>query len=234
MTGSWLWRRNTKEGWADVAEADRDQLMTIFDRLFTAYGPRHWWPARTPYEMMVGAILTQNTAWTNVEKAIRNFEDQLSPEFVAAVSLEELAGIIKPCGYFNQKARHLKHLTSWFEAYDYDVSLVTRVDEQRLRQELLAVKGVGPETADSILLYALEQPFFVIDAYTRRLLTRLGWEVPVKYDQLQLMMEASLPRDTHLYGEFHALIVEHAKRHCRKSPACLDCPLEDLCRQRLA
>ena len=115
MTGSWLWRRNTKEGWADVAEADRDQLMTIFDRLFTAYGPRHWWPARTPYEMMVGAILTQNTAWTNVEKAIRNFEDQLSPEFVAAVSLEELAGIIKPCGYFNQKARHLKHLTSWFE-----------------------------------------------------------------------------------------------------------------------
>ena len=216
-----------------MAEADRDQLMNIFDRLFTAYGPRHWWPAPTPYEMMVGAILTQNTAWTNVEKAIRNFNDRLYPEFVAAVSLEELAGIIKPCGYFNQKARCLKHLTSWFEAYNYDVSQVTRVDGQCLRQELLAVKGVGPETADSILLYALDQPFFVIDAYTRRLLTRLGWEVPVKYDQLRLVMEVSLPRDTHLYGEFHALIVEHAKRHCRKSPACLDCPLEDLCRKRL-
>lgn len=217
-----------------MAEADRDQLMNIFDRLFRAYGPRHWWPAPTPYEMMVGAILTQNTAWTNVEKAIRNFENRLSPEFVATVSLEELAGIIRPCGYFNQKARHLKHLTSWFETYNYDVSLVTKVDGQCLRQELLAVKGVGPETADSILLYALDQPFFVIDAYTRRLLTRLGWEVPARYDRLRLMMEVSLPRDTHLYGEFHGLIVEHAKRYCRKKPACLDCPLEDLCRKRLA
>jgi len=216
-----------------VAEAGREQLMTIFIRLLAAYGPRHWWPARTSYEMMVGAILTQNTAWSNVEKAIRNFDDRLTPEFVAAVSLEELAGIIKPCGYFNQKAKHLKHLTSWFEAYDYDVRQIKK-DGQQLRQELLAVKGVGPETADSILLYALDQPFFVIDAYTRRLLARLGWEVPARYDQLRLIMEASLPRDTHLYGEFHALIVEHAKRHCRKSPACLDCPLEDLCQKGLA
>ncbi|MEQ8199933.1 MAG: endonuclease [Syntrophomonadaceae bacterium] len=215
-----------------MAEAVKHRLMTVFDRLLAAYGPRHWWPAETPYEMMVGAILTQNTAWTNAEKAINNFSGRLSPEFVAAVSLEELAGIIKPCGYFNQKARHLKHLTSWFETFDYDVNRVLRVDGQSLRRELLAVKGVGPETADSILLYALDQPFFVIDVYTRRLLSRIGWEETARYEQLRLEMESLLPRDTCLYGEFHALIVEHAKHHCRKKPACTSCPLADLCRQR--
>lgn len=141
-----------------MPEAGREQLMTIFDRLLAAYGPRHWWPARTSYEMMVGAILTQNTAWSNVEKAIRNFDDRLTPEFVAAVSLEELAGIIKPCGYFNQKAKHLKHLTSWFEAYDYDVRQIKRMASSCGRNCWLS-KEWDQKTADSILLYALDQPF---------------------------------------------------------------------------
>lgn len=225
--------REAEEG-LQMCEGTRFRLMTVFDRLLTAYGPRNWWPAGTPYEMMVGAILTQNTAWTNVEKALRNFGDRLSPRFVAAASHEELTRIIKPCGYFNQKARCLKDLTRWFETYDYDITQVIGLNGESLRRELLIVKGVGPETADSILLYALDHPFFVIDAYTRRLLWRIGWDATAPYEQLRLEIEALLPRDTYLYGEFHALIVEHAKRHCRKLPACRDCPLEDRCPKRLA
>lgn len=217
-----------------MAEVLKLELEEIFNILLTAYGPRRWWPARTPYEMMVGAILTQNTAWNNVEKAIRNFGHRLSPRFVNAVSLEELIGIIKPCGYFNQKAACLKQLTSWFEQYDYDIDRVRQLEGDILRRQLLAIKGVGPETADSILLYALDQPYFVIDAYTRRFLERLGEEVPSRYDQLRHEIESLLPLNTYVYGEFHALIVEHAKRHCRKSPACRGCPLEHLCRHRLS
>lgn len=212
---------------SDVVKAG---LLEIYDILLGRYGPRQWWPAETPYEMMVGAILTQNTAWRNVEKAILNLGDRLSPQFIASVSQDELAAIIKSCGYFNQKARHLQHLTGWFEGYGYDIERVREVEDGLLRRELLAVKGVGPETADSILLYALDKPFFVIDTYTRRLLERLGWEIPVRYDQLRSEVEAVLPRDIYVYGEFHALIVEHSKHHCRKSPLCAGCPLDHVCR----
>ncbi len=216
-----------------MSDVVKPSLVEIYDILLERYGPRRWWPAQTPYEMMVGAILTQNTAWSNVEKAIRNFGDRLSPQFVAAVDRDELAGIIKPCGYFNQKARHLQNLTGWFAGYDYDIDRVRQVENELLRRELLAVKGVGPETADSILLYALDKPFFVIDTYTRRLLERLGWEIPARYDQLRGQMEEALPRDTNIYGELHALIVEHGKHHCRKSPSCPGCPLDEQCRKHL-
>lgn len=208
-------------------------LLEIYCTLLNTYGQRHWWPAQTPFEMMVGAILTQNTTWHNVEKAIGNFGECLTPEYIASVNQEELAQVIRPSGYYNQKAIKLKDLTQWYERYSCDVNQAMQMDGQFIRSELLAVKGVGPETADSILLYALNKPFFVVDSYTRRILTRLGYDIPNNYDGLRLNIQASLPQDVYLYGEFHALIVEHAKRHCKKTPSCEGCPVEDICKKRI-
>ena len=216
-----------------LMEAKMNGLLEIYGTLLNAYGQRHWWPAQTPFEMMVGAILTQNTTWLNVEKAIRNFGDRLSPEYIATVSNDELAQIIRPTGYYNQKAIKLKAFTLWYETYSYDVSQAMQIDGHVLRTELLAVKGVGCETADSILLYALNKPFFVVDAYTKRILCRLGHDIPNTYDGLRLKIEESIPQDIYLYGEFHALIVEHAKRHCKKSPSCEACPVEAVCTKRI-
>lgn len=197
-----------------------EDLTQIYNVLLKVYGLRHWWPAKTPFEMMVGAILTQNTTWTNVEKAITNFGECLSPEFIASVPNEELAQIIRSSGYHNQKAIKLKGLTEWFEKYSYDVEKAIEIDGQSLRDELLSVKGVGRETADSILTYALNKPFFVVDTYTKRILYRLGYDLPKSYDDLRLRIEESIPKNLYVYNEFHALIVEHAKRYCKKSPAC--------------
>lgn len=208
-------------------------FMSIFNNLLDAYGPRHWWPAHTPFEMMVGAILTQNTAWSNVEKAITNLGDNLSPEYVAQASPEDLAAMIRPTGYYNQKVLKLKALTRWYEKYGYDLNRVMQVDGKILRGELLGVKGVGPETADSILLYALDKPFFVIDAYTRRILYRMGYDTPKNYDDLRLMIQGNISEDIYIYQEFHALIVEHAKRHCTKKPSCDNCPLVSSCHKRV-
>ncbi|MGI6588598.1 MAG: endonuclease III domain-containing protein [Peptococcia bacterium] len=204
-------------------------LMKIYNLLFAAYGPRKWWPAETAFEMMVGAILTQNTTWTNVEKAIANFGDKLSPKFIETVSLTELAQIIHSSGFYNQKANSLKALTKWFKKYAYNLQEAKKVDGEILREELLAVKGVGRETADSILTYALEKSFFIVDAYTRRILSRVGYKLPKTYDQVRLKIEASIPQDLYMYNEFHALLVEHAKRHCQKNPRCEGCPLGCFC-----
>lgn len=204
-------------------------LMDLYERLLKAYGRRNWWPAKTPYEVMVGAILTQNTNWGNVQKAIANFGERLTPEFVAGVPLEELAEILRPSGYYNQKAIKLKALTEWFKKYNYDIERVREVDGEVLREELLAVKGVGRETADSILTYALNKPFFVIDAYTRRIFSRLGYQVPKDYDAFRLEIEDRLPKELELFNEYHALIVGHAVKHCKKKSNCADCPLEDRC-----
>lgn len=208
-------------------------LLAIFNILLEAYGPRHWWPAETPYEMMVGAVLTQNTTWKNVEKALQNLGKGLSPDFIAAADQEELAGLIRSAGYYNQKAVKLKALTSWFQKYSYDIREAEKAEGEKLRHELLAVKGIGPETADSILLYALNKPYFVVDAYTRRIFFRIGFEIPPKYEDLRLQIETNLPTDLSIYNEFHALIVEHAKQHCRKNPTCIDCPLDFLCAKRI-
>ncbi|HWQ89562.1 MAG TPA: endonuclease III domain-containing protein [Desulfitobacteriaceae bacterium] len=211
-------------------------LTRIYDILFREYGQRYWWPASTPYEMMVGAILTQNTAWTNVEKALANFEGRLSPQFIASVSGEELARIIRPSGYYNQKALRLKALTAWFEKYSYEIEKTRAGEGPTLRTELLSVQGIGRETADSILTYALNKPFFIVDAYTRRLLSRFGCavdDVTGSYEDLRLRIENTIPRDLKLYNEFHALIVEHAKRYCRKLPLCAGCPLKAVCCQRI-
>ena len=211
-----------------------ETLTIIYNMLLDDYGTRHWWPAKTPFEMMVGAILTQNTTWTNVEKAINNLGENLAPEFIASVPVEELAKIIRSSGYYNQKAIKLKGLTEWFGRYSFDVEKAREVDGQVLRDELLSVKGVGRETADSILTYALNKTFFVVDTYTKRILGRLGYEIPKNYDDLRLRIEKSIPKDLSIYNGFHALIVEHAKRYCKKTPDCEGCPLEALCQKRIS
>jgi endonuclease-3 related protein len=178
---------------------------------------------------MVGAVLTQNTAWDNVEKAVARFDGRLSPQFVEEASCADLAEIIRPAGFFNQKSAYLKTLTAWFKRYDYSVRSVKAEPQDKLRGELLALRGVGPETADALLLYAFGFPVFVADAYTLRLLSRLSApEDPVRYDGAKALFEAGL--DASLYNNAHAAIVVNAKEHCRAKPVCTGCPLADMCK----
>jgi len=206
--------------------------LSIYNTLLAHYGDLHWWPAETPYEVMVGAVLTQNTAWGNVEKAIANFSDNLTPEFVLNADTAELTDIIRPAGFFNQKAAYLKAVTEWFIGYKFDVPTVQRETLEELRPELLSVKGVGKETADSILLYAFGFPTFVVDAYTVRLCDRFPVDAGKGYDAVKSYFEGSVPKDAKTYNNYHALIVINAKEHCRKKPICADCPLYDACGRR--
>lgn len=206
-------------------------LTELYDRLYARYGDLNWWPAKNPYEVMVGAVLTQNTNWANVEKAIRSFGDQLSPEFVESLPPDELTGYIRPAGFFNQKAGYLKALTAWYKGYNYNVDDVRKRPAESLRPELLAVSGVGRETADSIMLYAFGYPEFVADAYTVRLLERLGEETAARagYEGVKAFFQSRLPADAALYNNFHAAIVINGKTHCHKKPVCEGCPLIEIC-----
>jgi endonuclease-3 related protein len=206
-------------------------LQSIYKQLYDHYGPQHWWPGDSPFEVMVGAVLTQNTAWTNVEKAIANLQHHqaLDPEVIVAASCDELAVWLRPSGYFNVKAARLQHLCRWYlEAGGHET--LAEMDTGDLRQALLSVHGVGPETADDILLYAFERPVFVIDAYTRRLFARLGlFEGPEPYEAMRATLENALGLDVALFNEFHALIVRHAKEVCRVRPGCSGCMLAGCC-----
>lgn len=207
-------------------------LMEVFRRLLERFGPQHWWPGDSPLEVMVGAVLTQNTAWPNVEKAIGKLKEDglLSLSGLLSIPEEALAGLIRPCGYFKVKARRLKNLlTVGAQRGRGDLKEFLSLPTEELRETLLAVSGIGPETADSILLYAAGRPVFVVDAYTRRVLSRHGWIRPkASYEEIQALFMERLPRDPSLYNEYHALFVALGKAHCRPSPSCQDCPLEDL------
>lgn len=209
------------------------QLLDIFERLLAHYGPLRWWPAETPFEVCIGAILTQNTNWGNVEKALANLKaaGRLSPEGISSLPHDGLAALIRPAGYFNAKARSLGAFVSFLhQAAQGDLARLFAGDWQLLRQQLLAVRGIGPETADSMLLYAGHQPSFVVDAYTRRILSRLGLVDPtISYELLRSFCMGRLPPEVPLYNEFHALLVEHGKQHCRPHPRCTDCCLADCC-----
>ena len=209
-----------------------NQIEFIYDKLLARYGDLNWWPAKSPYEVIIGAVLTQNTAWGNVEKAISNFGDRLTPEFILSISHRDLVDIIRPSGFFNQKATYLKTVTEWFEKYDFDVVSVQNEPLQKLRVELLATKGIGKETADSILLYAFNFPTFVIDAYMVRLCERFNFDVKMDYDTLKAFFENNLQRNTEIYNNYHALIVINGKHHCCKKPICNNCPLEDYCEKK--
>jgi len=207
-------------------------LVEIYQRLLSAYGPQGWWPADTRFEVMVGAILTQATAWRNVERAIQRLKaaGALSPERMARLSEGELAELIRPAGFFRQKTRRLRALLRLIGQHGSVEGLLS-LPAGELRRQLLSVPGVGPETADSILLYAAGYPVFVVDAYTKRILHRLGLLSGEKagYEEVQELFESNLPRDPKLYGEYHALLVRHAKEHCRARPRCPGCPLAPVC-----
>ncbi len=206
-------------------------LRAVYRRLHAAYGPQHWWPGDTRFEIMVGAVLTQNAAWINVERAIANLKraKALTPERIVAAPHARLARWLKPSGYFNVKAGRLKSLCRWLIAHG-GVRALARLDTHDLRAELIAVHGVGPETADDIVLYAFERPVFVIDAYTRRLFARLGFVKGNEgYETLRHFFEHALGPDVPVYNEYHALIVRHAKDVCRVKPRCADCGLARGC-----
>lgn len=209
-------------------------IRRIFDLLLARYGPLHWWPAETPFEVCVGAILTQNTNWGNVEKAIANLkrEGLLSAEALRDLPRERLAAVIRPAGFFNVKSERLKGFVAWLYArYGGSLERMFAGDWRELREELLAVPGIGPETCDSILLYAGGKPSFVVDAYTKRLFSRLGL-IPEKagYEEVRALFMRHLPADPALFNEYHALIVQHGKEHCRKKERCTGCSLHILCR----
>ena len=207
-------------------------LYEIYDRLLAAFGPQQWWPGETPFEVMVGAVLVQNTNWKNVERAIENLAEAglLSLEKLHELEAEELAELIRPAGYYRLKAKRLKNLITFiFEQYDGSLDTMFAADIESLREGLLSVKGVGPETADSIVLYAAEKPTFVVDNYTARVWKRHGWiEFEADYYTLKDHFESSLERDTQLFNEYHALIVRVGKEFCGKQPKCDACPLADL------
>ena len=204
---------------------EKKTLLQLYDRLYEAYGPQHWWPADTPFEVMVGAVLTQNTAWTNVEKAIVNLQlaGKLELSGMHQMTESRLARLIRPAGFFNVKAKRLKALCRWLTEQG-GIAQLTDYPTLMLRDSLLAVHGIGPETADDILLYALGRPVFVIDAYTRRLLKSLGMaRGDEDYDDLRRAFEAALGPDPALYNEYHALIVRHAKEKCVHPADCRHC-----------
>lgn len=208
-------------------------LQEIFDRLDEHFGPLHWWPAGSPFEVVVGAVLTQNTSWKNVEKAIESLKraDLLSFDGLQSLSEEEMAGYIKSSGYYNLKARRLKNLLEMI-ARDYEGELLQLLGEDTAsaRQALLSVKGIGPETADSILLYGGGQPSFVVDAYTHRILARHNL-LPEEcdYHYIQDLFMDNLDHDADLFNQYHALLVNTAKNFCKKSaPLCDKCPLQPM------
>ena len=208
-------------------------MHKIFKTLYKTYGAQNWWPITSKnkqFEVIIGTILTQNTAWKNVEKAIVNLKkkDLIYPAKIIKTNKNTLARLIRPSGYFNQKAERLK-IISEFLLKNKDLS---RLPVKKLRETLLEIKGVGPETADSIILYAFNKASFVVDLYTKRIFSRLGFCRPdCKYDELQDLFHKSLARDAKLFNEYHALIVEHAKQFCRKTPECKGCPLSNTCKK---
>lgn len=211
--------------------SSRLTLRSVYQRLSKRYGPQHWWPGDTPFEIMVGAVLTQNTAWTNVERAIANLvaADCLDPRRILDLPHDRLAELLRPSGYFNVKASRLRSFCEWYLATG-GFDALAGLDTDTLRREVLAVKGVGPETADDIVLYAFERPVFVIDAYTYRLFTRLGLiGGDEKYEALRAFFEKRLAKEVKLFNEYHALIVRHAKDVCKTRPLCRDCCLAAAC-----
>jgi endonuclease-3 related protein len=210
-------------------QAISQTLQNIYHRLMAHYGPQHWWPAQEPFEVIAGAILTQSAAWINVEKAIANLKAAraLSPGALRQLPHSEIARLIYPCGYYNAKAQKLKAFAHWFgEQYHDNLEKLSDKSIDSLRQQLLAIYGIGEETADSIILYAANKPTFVIDAYTRRIISRIGLAPSSNsYAAYQTLFMTNLPADARLFNEYHALLVRLAKNVCQPRPLCQQCCL---------
>ncbi|MBI2761155.1 MAG: endonuclease III domain-containing protein [Chloroflexi bacterium] len=217
-----------------MESVNRAALLDVFERLLAAYGPRGWWPgAETPFEVVVGAILTQNTSWLNVERALARLRaaGALSVEGIRAMPEPSLAELLRSSGYYNTKTKKLKAFVAMLDAeYGGDLTRLLALPINELRARLLATWGIGPETADAIVLYAAGHPGFVIDAYTVRIFTRLGITPPKnRYDAWRTMFMEALPPDTPMFNEYHALIVVHGNRTCRPTPRCDGCALLSMC-----
>ena len=210
-------------------EKIKQTLLNIYQRLLAQYGPQHWWPAEEPFEVIIGAILTQSAAWINVEKAIKNLKKAgaLTPAAIRRMPQVQLAALIHSCGYYNVKARKLKAFAGWLgEKYKDDLNKLFTQDTSELRGQLLDVYGIGEETADSIILYAGNKPVYVIDAYTRRIINRLGIAPKHNgYNDFQTLFMSNLPANVKLFNEYHALLVRLAKETCRVQPLCRKCCL---------
>ena len=208
-------------------------LLSIYRRLLAHFGPQHWWPARESFEVIVGAILTQSAAWGNVEKAIANLRaaEALSPRAIRRLPISKLATLVHPCGYYNAKALKLKSFACWLgNYYDDDLDRLFANNTDDLRQQLLSIHGIGQETADSIILYAANKPIFVIDAYTRRIINRIGLAPDRNsYAAYQTLFMEHLPPDVELFNEYHALLVCLGKNVCRSRPLCQQCCLNNIC-----
>lgn len=204
-------------------------IREFYDRLFARYGPQHWWPGDSDVDIVVGAILTQNTNWRNVEYAIDNMRRADALNWTALRDIDDaaLSELIRPAGYYNVKRKRLKNLVNWlWSTHDGDMTPLKHMTLDTARSQLLSINGIGPETADSILLYALERPIFVIDAYTARVLRRHGLaEATSRYDEMQATFHEAFSPDATIFNEYHALIVRLAKEHCRVRAICADCPL---------
>lgn len=227
-----MWISLTPSACRSASKLTVASLNSIYKRLFAAYGPQHWWPGRTRFEIVVGAILTQNVAWKNVETAIAILRRRrlLRPEVLDRLNAARIAPLIRSTGYFNQKAKKLKAFLAWFSGYGYSFKGISAIETAALRGELLSVNGIGPETADSILLYALGKKIFVVDAYTRRILSRTGHlRGDEEYHAIQRLFHARFRGDVAAYNEFHALFVRHGKEACAKIPRCDECPIARIC-----
>lgn len=209
------------------------QLLEAYRRMLDAFGPQRWWPGDSPFEIAVGAVLVQNTAWRNVERAIENLRDEglMSPRAMYAIERDELAELIRPAGYYQVKARRLRNLLEFIvEEFDGSLDDMFATAPNALRERLLAIHGIGPETADAILLYAGGLPSFVVDTYTHRILARHGWiGYEADYPEIKDFFESTLPVDVPLYNEYHALLVRVGKDFCKRGgPKCAGCPLAEL------
>jgi len=207
-------------------------IPEVYELLYSAYGPQDWWPADSPFEVIVGALLTQQTTWASVEKAIANLElaGLLDIHSLARADVGQVEELVRPTGFYRQKAGRIIGVTRYLaDRYNGDLDAFFDRDTQVVRAELLSLEGIGPETADSIMLYAGDKPVFVVDAYTHRLFARLGIVEGLSYHGMQTLVQLALPLDVRLFNEYHALVVAHAKRHCRSKPRCEGCPLLDAC-----
>lgn len=217
----------------NTARNTRIWLLSIYEKLSERYSPCNWWPAESSFEVILGAILTQNTSWHNVEKALKNLKrvNGLEPENIAALTGDDLINAIRPSGFYKQKAKTIKAFLEYYKyKYNYKIRNIPKATLDIVRQELLSIYGIGEETADCILLYAFNIPTFVVDEYTKRILSRVGLiETGVTKKLLKDIIENALQKNTSLYNEFHALFVNLGKEYCRKNPECQNCPLRDAC-----
>ena len=199
----------------------------IYDRLIDGYGQPDWWPG-TPYAIMITAILVHNTAWSNVEKTVAEMDERLAPEYIDSLTEEELQPLIRSCGFYHAKARYVKSLTGWFKGYGYAVETVQKKPLHDVRQELLALPGIGAETADAILTYVFRMPSFVLDAYTRRFLERLGYDFKTD-DERRAFLTDGIERSADMYGWYHWALLEYGKARCGKKPKCDGCVFVGIC-----